>query len=128
MAQRRGVAHDFWLLIERARVERGLTKLELSEAAGIPRPTIDNLRTSTRPPQPRIVHALADAVDVDRTEAAQLAGLLPRTSTDGISVRDAILASPSYTAAQKDALLAMVDVLDEANQGLDRGDRSDEAV
>ncbi len=93
-----------------------MTQAEIVERSGVPASTINRLRTSTRAPQPRVVHALADAVELDRDQAAQLAGLLPRTGDATVSVRDAVLASPAYTRAQKDALLAMIDALDEANQ------------
>ncbi len=93
-----------------------MNQTDLHEKSGIARSTVNNLRTSTRPPLLRIVNALADAVGLDRVEAAQLAGLLPaEPDASGISVRAAIAASPVYTQAQKDALLAMVDVLDQAN-------------
>ena len=112
---RHGVAHPFWLRLEQLRYERGLTKADLHERSGVARTTIDNLKTSTRPPQPRIVHALAEVVGMDRTEAARLAGLLPAHTPD-VSVRDAIAASAAYTQQQKEALIAFVDVLDTANR------------
>lgn len=120
-----GVAQAFWLRIERERIKAGWTKDRLStETAGhtgdgrpIPRSTIDNLRTSTRAPQPRIVHALADAVKLDRGEAEELAGLIPPTVRPGqMSVRQAIEASPLFSDAQKRALLETVDAMEAANR------------
>lgn len=132
MVQRqRGVAYDFWLRLEQARVHNQLTKADLHERSGIARTTIDNLRTSTRTPQARIVHALADAVGLDRDEANRLAGLIPPERTEADStVRNAIATSTVYTPQQKEALLAMVDALDEANRAVRTGEanRSEQAI
>ncbi len=110
------MAYGFWLRLEQARYEQRLSKADLHERTGIARTTIDNLQTSTRPPQPRIVHALADALGIDRTEAARLAGLLPTQHDPAVDVRAAIAASTAYTPQQKEALLATVDVFDQANR------------
>lgn len=69
-----GVAYAFWERIEREQYAQGLTQREVVKRSGIPASTINNLKDSTRPPQPRIVHAIADALGIDRDEAAQLAG------------------------------------------------------
>lgn len=128
-----GIAQRFWLRVEQERVAKGMTKEALSTATArhtpdgkvIPRSTIDNLRTTTRPPQPRIVFAIADALGLDRTEAAELAGVLPARTADDIDVRRAIESSPTFTAVQKTALLELVDAMDAANRarggGTDRG-------
>lgn len=119
-----GVAQRFWLRVEQQRVELGWTKDRLSvETAGhtadgkvIPRSTIDNLRTSSRAPQPRIVHALADALKIDRKEAEVLAGLIPATRPDTQSVRQAIETSATFSLAQKRALLETIDAMEAANR------------
>lgn len=115
-SREQGVAYRFWLRLEQARYDQQMSKHQLHEKTGVARSTIDNLKTSARPPAARIVHALADAVGLDRTDAARLAGLLPARLDPGVSVRDAIAASADYTPDQKQALLGMVDALDAANR------------
>jgi transcriptional regulator with XRE-family HTH domain len=115
----RGVAYDFWLQVERARVAREWSKSELAERAGIPRKTIDNLEVSRRAPQVRIVNALADALEIDRDEAACLATLLPAdaaTVDPSEDVRGAIRRSTAYTEEQRAMLLSMVDLIETANR------------
>lgn len=118
-----GVAYAFWLRVEQERADKGWSKTELAEAATrragpgsrIHRPTIDNLRTGTRAPQPRIVNALADALGIERHEAHQLAGIVDAPRGDSANVREAVEFSTAYTDAQKQMLLELVDALDAAN-------------
>lgn len=118
-----GVAYAFWLRVEQERAEKGWSKTELAEAATrratsgsrIHRPTIDNLRTSTRAPQPRIVNAIADALGIERAEAHQLAGIVDPPRGGSVSIREAIEQSGTMTDGQKQMLLDMVDALDAAN-------------
>ncbi len=114
--RRGGVAYNFWLRIEQIRLDRGMTKDDLHKLSGVAKTTIDDLRTRTGKPHIRTVHALADAVGLNRTEAAQLAGLLPAHVDRAVSVRDAIAATAEYSDEQKRALFAMVDALDAANR------------
>lgn len=112
----RGVAYAFWEEVTREAGKKGLNTSDLARITGLRRQTIDNLKTTTRPPQPRIINALADAVDIERDRAHILAGRLPpdvnETDTD---VRGAIQQSLAYTEAQKQMLLEMMDALDAAN-------------
>jgi hypothetical protein len=117
------VAYALWARVEQERASKGWSKTELADEATrkagsgqrIHRPTIDNLRTSTRAPQPRIVNALADALGIDRTEAHQLAGIGAPAPDETADVRAAIRKSRAYSDAQKQMLLEMVDALDAAN-------------
>lgn len=110
-----------------------MTKLDLwnamkARAGDGPSParsTIDNLRDSTRAPQPRIVRALADVLGIDWQEAQELAGLIPPATSPAADVRDAIERSEAYSDAEKSALLGLLDVLD-AGRGTRR--RSDETA
>lgn len=96
-----------------------MTKFELWEALKAKtgegptpaRSTIDNLETSTRAPQPRIVRALAEVLGIPWREAQELAGLVAPLATDEVDVREAIARS-RYTPQQKNALLAILDVFD----------------
>lgn len=132
-----GVAERFWLRIEQERIALGWTKDRLSietkrytpDKKAIPRSTIDNLRSSTRVPQPRIVNALADAVALDRVEAAQLAGLLPPTVDARVSARQAVILDPTFTDRQRAALLEEIDAYTALNEARRRSyelDRSDD--
>lgn len=114
MRQQQGAAHAFWRRLEKKRIALEWTKSRLSQetikhtADGhpIPRTTIDRLRTQTRPPHPRIVNALADAVGLDRDEAAVLAGLIPPAPPPE--------PEPLFTEAQKRAVLAAMDAANRA--------------
>jgi hypothetical protein len=116
----KGVAFRFWVRVERERNDQGMTKLGLwnamkTRAGDGPTPartTIDNLATSTRAPQPRIVRALADALGIPWQEAQELAGLVPPATSPTVDVRDAIARSDLYTKQEKAALLGLIDVFD----------------
>ncbi|HEX6681665.1 MAG TPA: helix-turn-helix transcriptional regulator [Candidatus Limnocylindrales bacterium] len=111
----RGVAYPFWVRVEDERAAKGWNKAELAERVRLPRSTIDNLKTGSRAPQPRIVNALADALDIDRSEAHQLAGIVPTKADQSADVRRAIETSTAYTETQKQMLLETVDALDAIN-------------
>jgi hypothetical protein len=127
-----GIAYEFWLRVERERASRGMTKVDMWNAMkaragdGLTpaRSTIDNLRDSTRAPAPRIVKALADVLDIPWAEAQELAGLVPRSGSSEIDVRDAISRSSSYTKDEKQALLRLLDVLDAAKSNRPSGRES----
>jgi hypothetical protein len=133
MADRgRGVAYELWLRVEQERARQGLTKLDLwrrmksalGDGPSPARTTIDNLRDSTRAPSPRIVNALADALGIDRGEAAQLAGIVPPATSAEVDVRDSIRRSATYTDEEKRALLALLDVFDAAKGQAPAADRT----
>jgi len=91
-----GVAHALWERIEEERKSRGWSKDEFAERAGLSRVLIENLRTTARVPHPRIVQALAGALELDPTEIAMIAGIraLPEDpevvgSGVGQAIRDA---------------------------------------
>ena len=98
-----------------------MTDTELHKASGVARSTMDRLETGKRPPQARVIHALADAVHIDRNEALQLAGLKhDDESPDDVStadVRRAVEASSAYTPEQRAMLLQMMDTFDQVNRG-----------
>lgn len=111
-----GVAVRFWKRIKQRTGELGLTQTQVVAASGIAASTINNLKYATRPPLARVVLALADAVQLDRGEALVLAGVVSG-EPDGTAddVRAAIANSASYGEQQKEMLLQMVDLFDQAN-------------
>lgn len=120
-----GVAYALWRRLEDERIRRGITKTELAELSGKPRTTYNDLATNVRRPMPRIVHAYADALGIDREEAERLAGLRLPSPGVGVeaagpasvmSVRQAIESSPTFSPAQKRALINMVDVIEAGNR------------
>jgi len=113
----RGVAHALWLRVRAEQAARGWNDVELQRHSGIPRGTVDRLRRGKRPPQPRVVNALADVLGIDRGEAHRLAGLVPDRPAPGqVSVREAILADPTYTEEQRRTMLALVDLIEKTNR------------
>lgn len=112
----RGVAYGLWERIDRILYERRMTQKELVERSGVSAMTINRLKTQTRTPNAKTVHALADALGIDRDEAGVLAGRLRPTGAPGISVRDAIELSDTFSQAQKRALLETVDAMEAANR------------
>lgn len=112
----RGAAYALWLEVERRRLDLKLNKVELAERSGVSRGTIDRLKRGVQPPDQKTVHALARALHIDQVQAEVLAGLRPPAPGDGqIDVRAAIQASPAYTDKQRQMLLSMVDLFEEAN-------------
>lgn len=120
------MAYKLWAVIEDERLTRGWSAVRMAEALGMPRNTIDRLRSSPRKPYPETVHKIADAlrrlgVDIDRRRAEQLAGLRPQLAEPGaVSVREAIMRDPLYTEQQRAAMLQLVAIFEQANQ--QRGD------
>jgi transcriptional regulator with XRE-family HTH domain len=110
-----GVAYPLWRRIEDERLSRGWTKTQLAERSGLSRSTYNDLQRTSRAPLPRIVHAFADAVGLDRTEAEQLAGLRPRTAGQAVGVREAIQASELLTKSNKRTIIELYEQLSEAN-------------
>jgi transcriptional regulator with XRE-family HTH domain len=123
----RGVAYNFWLRVRTEQAERGWNDLELQSQSGIPRGTVDRLKKGKRPPQPRVVNALADALGIDRGEAHRLARLLPGSAQPGeVSVREAIMRDSTYTPKQRETMLQVVDLIEQANRAANPGpDASD---
>jgi transcriptional regulator with XRE-family HTH domain len=111
----RGVAYSFWVLIEETRARRGLSKRALAQASGIPASTMDNLATSTRPPLPRVVNALIDALGLDRDEAYRLAGTTPQPDEpDGgpetlEDLCDRVRRNPRLSDARKKMILSLIE-------------------
>ncbi|KIR64594.1 hypothetical protein TK50_02785 [Micromonospora haikouensis] len=120
----RGVAYDFWWRVRHEQGARGWTDEELRARTGIARTTVDRLRGGRRPPTARVVNALADALDIDLTEAHRLAGrtpVPPAAPTDGegtprVSAREAILRDPAYTDQQRRTMLDLLDIFEQANR------------
>lgn len=129
--RQRGVAYAFWLRLDQARVDQHKTQRDLVIATGIPASTINNLQWSTRPPQPRIVFALADALGIPHDEAKRLAGLAPpEASVDLPDVREAIrndVRRGIFTEEQGRVLLDLVAAMDAANDAASPRRRSDSA-
>jgi len=116
-SRRPGVAYPFAVQLERRRILAGLSKTDLAARGGIARTTLDRLGYTTEPPHERTILALADAVGMDREEAAQLAGLLQPAMDDASEpVRRAIAESDAYSPLQKQMLLDLIGVIDQANQ------------
>lgn len=112
-----GVAHRFHVRIERERITRGMSKDALASRVGVSRGTLDQLAWIVNPPQPATIMAIADALDIDRDEAAELAGLLPAAYDDSSApVREAIASNPAFTDDQRTTLLQMVAIIDAANR------------
>lgn len=115
MTEQGAAAHAFWRRLEEKRIALEWTKVRLSQETikythngrPITRATIDRLRTGKHPPQPRVVHALADAVGLDRKEAHVLAGLIPPPPPPP--------PSPLFTEAQKRAVLEAMEQANRAN-------------
>lgn len=123
----RGVAYDFWLRVRNEQDARGWTDVELQNRSGIPRGTVDRLAKGKRPPLARVVNALADALGIERDEAQRLAGRVPAIEeaeheqpATAVSVREAVQADPIYTEEQRQAMLQLLDIFEQANQSGDQ--------
>lgn len=111
-----GVAYKLWERIDREMYERKLTQKWLVERSGVSAMTINRLRTQRNLPKAETVHALAEALGIDRDEAGVLAGRLRPQGDEQISVRDAVLRSDAYSDAEKRTILGVIDALDAANR------------
>ncbi|WP_326637339.1 helix-turn-helix domain-containing protein [Streptosporangium sp. NBC_01755] len=97
--------YGFWVRAERERTARGWTKVALIKRAGIARKTYDRLEVQQRAALPETINKIADALDIDRLEAAQLAGLDPST----VSVSVGETATPQETGSSRlEELLARI--------------------
>ena len=114
----RGVAWPFWKRLKDAQADIPMTDVELHKASGVARSTVDRLETGKRPPQARVIHALADAVHIDRDEALRLAGLKRNEESPSTTdVRRAVESSSAYTPEQRAMLLQMMETFDQVNRG-----------
>lgn len=115
---KQAVAYQLWAAVEDERLNRGWTAVRMAEHIGLPRNTISRLQTSPRKPQVPTVHRIADALGIDRTEAEEMAGLRPPTSerTGAVSIREVIQRDRIYTDEQRQAMLQLIDIFDEANR------------
>ncbi|WP_431906025.1 helix-turn-helix domain-containing protein [Micromonospora carbonacea] len=121
----RGVAYDFWWRVRTEQGARGWTDEELRARTGVARTTVDRLQAGRRPPTARVVNALAEALDIDLTEAHRLAGRTPAppvafTDEDGgprVSAREAVRRDPAFTDQQRRTLLDLLDIFEQANRG-----------
>jgi transcriptional regulator with XRE-family HTH domain len=113
----RGVAYHFWVRVKAEQAARGWTDSELNRRSGIARNTITGLETRKRV-EAATINALADALDIPRAEAHQLAGLVPGGDRPGrpVTVREAILADPTYTEEQRKTMLGLVELIEQANR------------
>lgn len=122
--------YPLWRRVDDLRKQHGWNKSELArragEAAGLDHPmrthTIDNLRTSTRQPDPWIVNALADAVGLDRAVAHRLA---QGADDEAPTVPQSIRASKRLSERQKVLLLNLYDELVSANDAEESPGRPD---
>ncbi|MBQ1064521.1 helix-turn-helix transcriptional regulator [Micromonospora sp. C41] len=115
----RGPAYNFWVRVKTEQATRGWSDSELNRRSGVSRNTIKDLGTRTRV-EAETINALADALDIPRTDAHRLAGIVPadaHTSDERrVSVREAILADPNYNEQQRQTMLQLVDIIDQANR------------
>ena len=118
-----GVARRFWERLQREINKQGITQNELVTRSGIPASTINNLKTSTRPPLARIVKDLAGALKIPVDEAMILAGREAPPLQD-IDLREAITQSAELSKAGRTALLAMYDALQATHEVSSRLDDS----
>lgn len=83
MTRHEGIApaYELWRLLERERLRRGWTSVELARHLRMGRTTIDGLRLG-RLPSVQTVNRIADFLGVDRQEAYALAGLLDIPDSD----------------------------------------------
>lgn len=128
-----GIALEFWLRVERERVAKDWSASRLSTETArytpkgkpIPRSTIDNLKTSTRAPQPYIVRALTSALGIDYEEGAVLAGVLrPKSGSSGL---EQVLAdNPDLTDEDRQIIRAVHDKFVRDNRAASRRTRQAE--
>jgi DNA-binding XRE family transcriptional regulator len=88
----------------------------MAEHIGLPRNTLNNLEDSPKPPLPRTVHTIADALRIDRIKAERLAGLRPTPAAEGdVSAREAVRRDPIYTEKQRETMLELMDIFEQTN-------------
>lgn len=99
----RGPAYGLYRRVLQEVALKGWTKVELREQTGVARSTVEAWASQPRPPQPRTVNAVADALGIPREEALRLAGVLTDAPEEVTvvpeSIRRAIRAAAGETAA-----------------------------
>lgn len=129
----KGHAYQLWARVDSRRIDQGWTTTEMAEYIGLPRNTIDRLRTNPRKPQAKTVHKIADALErlgeeITRREAETLAGLRPPEPTHAgyVSAVEAIRADQTYTEAQRAAMLELAELFGRANRQQRQSDSADD--
>ncbi|MEV7011587.1 helix-turn-helix transcriptional regulator [Streptosporangium sp. NPDC051022] len=79
-------ARALWERVERERIARGWTTVQLAKEAGVDRKTHGRLKDSARSPLPETVHAFARTLNIPLEEAFILAGLDPAAAAVGETV------------------------------------------
>ena len=74
-------ARPFWDRIQTVCATRGWSTVRLERESGVSRTTINKWKTQPRKPLAATVNAVADALDIDRVEALELAGILNAEET-----------------------------------------------
>lgn len=113
-----GVAYRLHERIELERAKRGWSKDKMAAAMKVSRNTLDTLPWRVEPPQMETVTKIADMLEVDRAEVAELAGILsPPSDNRSAAVREAIAVDPWFSAEQKQSLLTIIAAYDALNAG-----------
>ncbi|MFC5722643.1 helix-turn-helix domain-containing protein [Streptomyces gamaensis] len=91
-------------LREQRRTAR-LTLRQLADAAGVSNPYLSQIERGLRKPSAEILQQLAKALRISAETLYVQAGILDERDRDEAEVRSVILADPSITEQQKQALL-----------------------
>jgi uncharacterized iron-regulated membrane protein len=99
---------------------RNWSDSELHRQSGVSRNTIKDLGTRKRV-ETSTISALADALAIPRTEAYELAGIVPpddenEANSTAADARRAILTDPLYTEEQRETMLRLHDMFARINQ------------
>lgn len=100
----RAPAKPLYDRVERIRLTRGWTKIQMARHLGLDRKTIENWQTQPRLPLAPTVTRVADKLDIDQVEALRLAGLLKDDRSDDPRVAE-IMRSEVFTDEEKDWLI-----------------------
>lgn len=87
--------------LNRLRVARGLSLRELARQTGVSNPYLSQIERGEKQPSPRILRALAGALQVSAQHLMEIAGIVEAGMH---SVEDAVAADQQLTPAQRAAL------------------------
>ena len=114
----RGPAFAFWRRMKAEQAARDWTDSELHRRSRVSRNTIKDLGIRKRV-ETATISALADALEIPRHEAYELAGIVPPEDAQpdpAADARAAILRDRIYTDEQREAMLRLHDLFAKTNR------------
>ncbi|MGH3585304.1 MAG: helix-turn-helix domain-containing protein [Pseudonocardia sp.] len=122
-------ALPWWERLEDLRMDKGWSRVQLAQKAGVARTTVDGWKSNPRAPLVTTVVEVADRLGIERQEALRLAGLAPEPAPipdeeEGDRLDQAWRRYRDDPGLRGTVLRGLIETWDESDEG-DEGDGGD---